>query len=98
MDRRASSRRTDSSFEAGYDGGRILTQPEKRIMTRPRTFHRLLIVLHPAESAKAAGLRYTTDAKPGIRRMRRGRAFVYVDPDGRRAARRRGARSASSRW
>jgi DNA topoisomerase I len=38
----------------------------------------------PAESAKAAGLRYTTDARPGIRRIRRGRAFTYVDVDGKR--------------
>ena len=38
----------------------------------------------PAESAKAAGLRYTTDARPGIRRIRRGRAFTYVDAEGRR--------------
>jgi DNA topoisomerase I len=36
----------------------------------------------PAESAKAAGLRYTSDARPGIRRMRRGRAFTYVDAGG----------------
>jgi DNA topoisomerase I len=38
----------------------------------------------PAESAKAAGLRYTTDTRPGIRRIRRGRAFTYVDVDGKR--------------
>ena len=38
----------------------------------------------PAESAKAAGLRHTTDASPGIRRIRRGRAFTYVDAEGRR--------------
>ena len=38
----------------------------------------------PAESAKAAGLRYTTDASPGIRRIRKGRAFTYVDAEGRR--------------
>jgi DNA topoisomerase I len=38
----------------------------------------------PAESARAAGLRYTTDARPGIRRVRRGRAFTYVDADGKR--------------
>jgi DNA topoisomerase-1 len=36
----------------------------------------------PAESAKAAGLRYTTDTGPGMRRIRRGRAFTYVDADG----------------
>jgi DNA topoisomerase-1 len=42
-----------------------------------------VIVLHPVESARSAGLRYTTDRKAGIQRMRRGRAFVYIDPDGR---------------
>ncbi len=34
-------------------------------------------------SAHAAGLRYVTDAMPGIRRHRHGRGFRYVDPDGR---------------
>jgi DNA topoisomerase I len=37
-----------------------------------------------ATAAKEAGLRYTTDAKPGIRRIRRGRAFTYVDAAGKR--------------
>jgi DNA topoisomerase-1 len=36
----------------------------------------------PPEAAKAAGLRYTTDAIPGIRRVKRGRGFAYVAPDG----------------
>lgn len=36
------------------------------------------------ESARAAGLRYTTDARPGIRRVRHGSTFRYLDPDGRR--------------
>jgi DNA topoisomerase-1 len=40
-------------------------------------------VLQPVESARSAGLRYTTDARPGIRRKRTGRAFRYVGPDGR---------------
>src|SRR5205809_5581347 len=34
-------------------------------------------------SAKAAGLRYVTDALPGVRRRRVGRGFSYVDPTGR---------------
>jgi len=34
------------------------------------------------EAAQAAGLRYVTDASPGIRRRRRGRGFAYVRPDG----------------
>jgi DNA topoisomerase-1 len=33
-------------------------------------------------SAQAAGLRYVTDAMPGIRRKRHGRGFSYLDPDG----------------
>ena len=36
------------------------------------------------ESAKAAGLRYTTDTRPGIRRVRHGSTFRYVSPEGRR--------------
>ena len=34
-------------------------------------------------SAKAAGLRYVTDAVPGIARKRQGKGFIYVGPDGR---------------
>jgi DNA topoisomerase-1 len=42
----------------------------------------LEIVTDPVESAKAAGLRYVTDAKPGIQRLKRGTGFRYVSPDG----------------
>ena len=35
------------------------------------------------ESARTAGLRYVTDAMPGIRRVRKGRGFAYVDHSGR---------------
>ena len=34
------------------------------------------------ESAKAAGLRYVSDAMPGIRRRRNGSGFLYLDADG----------------
>jgi DNA topoisomerase-1 len=37
----------------------------------------------PVESARAAGLRYTTDTKPGITRRRNGKGFVYLLPNGR---------------
>ena len=37
----------------------------------------------PEGSAKAAGLRYVSDAEPGISRQRAGTAFRYVGPDGR---------------
>jgi DNA topoisomerase-1 len=36
----------------------------------------------PVDSAKAASLRYVTDDKPGISRLRRGAAFQYIDPSG----------------
>ncbi len=36
----------------------------------------------PVESAKEAGLRYVTDEKPGIRRIKRGKNFIYARPDG----------------
>jgi DNA topoisomerase I len=38
--------------------------------------------LDPVESAQQAGLRYVTDETPGIRRIRRGKGFSYVAPDG----------------
>jgi DNA topoisomerase-1 len=34
------------------------------------------------DSAKEAGLRYTNDSRPGIRRIRRGSSFRYLAPDG----------------
>src|SRR4051812_46334109 len=34
------------------------------------------------ESAKAAGLRYVSDASPGISRRRAGSGFTYVGPSG----------------
>jgi DNA topoisomerase I len=38
----------------------------------------------PVESADEAGLRYVSDASPGIRRRRAGRGFSYICPDGTR--------------
>jgi len=40
------------------------------------------IVTDPAASAKAAGLRYVSDAKPGIQRRRFRTSFRYIGPDG----------------
>ena len=36
----------------------------------------------PRATARAAGLRYVTDASPGIRRRKAGKGFRYVGPDG----------------
>ena len=38
----------------------------------------------PEASAEEAGLRYLTDAVPGVRRRRAGKGFVYLDVDGSR--------------
>ena len=38
--------------------------------------------IEPARSARAAGLRYVSDERPGITRRKRGRGFQYVGPDG----------------
>jgi DNA topoisomerase-1 len=35
-----------------------------------------------AEAAQEAGLVYTTDLEPGLRRLRKGKGFIYLEPDG----------------
>jgi DNA topoisomerase-1 len=40
------------------------------------------VVEDPIESARAAGLRYVTDKKPGIQRRRAGDDFIYIGVDG----------------
>lgn len=39
-------------------------------------------LIHPVASARAAGLRYVVDDKPGLTRHKRGKGFVYRGPDG----------------
>src|SRR5438067_4263808 len=39
-------------------------------------------IVDPLEAARAAGLRYVTDAAPGTRRKRAGKSFSYVGLDG----------------
>ncbi|MFH5924417.1 DNA topoisomerase IB [Roseomonas xinghualingensis] len=39
-------------------------------------------IVEPREAARAAGLRYVSDTKPGITREPRGEGFVYRDPAG----------------
>src|ERR1700704_1507834 len=40
-------------------------------------------LVDPVASARAAGLRYVSDQSPGFRRKRVGKAFTYLDADGR---------------
>ena len=42
------------------------------------------MAVDPVASARAAGLRYTTDSRPGIQRIRHGSTFRYFGPNGRR--------------
>jgi DNA topoisomerase-1 len=41
-------------------------------------------IVDPKEAAETAGLRYVTDARPGIRRKRSGKGFSYARADGSR--------------
>jgi DNA topoisomerase-1 len=52
---------------------------------RRRAVPRAAAVMPPAppESAREAGLQYVTDRMPGIRRLRAGKGFRYLGPDGR---------------
>lgn len=52
------------------------------ILDRPEEEPPLQVIIDPVESARAAGLRYYTDQRPGIRRRRAGMGFVYTDHDG----------------
>jgi DNA topoisomerase-1 len=55
-----------------------------RVHSLPATRRRRPGALPPSRvSAQAAGLRYVSDAQPGIRRVRSGRGFRYLSPDGR---------------
>jgi DNA topoisomerase I len=44
----------------------------------------LEIITDPVQSSRQAGLRYVTDARPGITRKRRGKNFQYFDAEGKR--------------
>jgi DNA topoisomerase-1 len=55
-------------------------QNRARTSRKPRHIEEL--VTDPASSAQAAGLRYVSDTRPGIRRRRHSRGFRYFAPDG----------------
>jgi DNA topoisomerase-1 len=42
----------------------------------------IAVYVDPVESAKAAGLRYVSDDRPGIQRRKRGKGFSYLLPNG----------------
>ena len=70
----------------GIDGRRMaqpdaaVTKPSKK--GRGAAAETPSTVVAPEQSAQAAGLRYVMDDKPGIRRRRSGKGFVYLMPNG----------------
>jgi DNA topoisomerase-1 len=56
--------------------------PSERPGERPARLSRAATARADRAGARAAGLRYRTDRRPGIRRVRAGRGFVYRGPDG----------------
>jgi len=56
-----------------------------RSSNTPATFNEAPFAPAPEviEAARAEGLRYVTDREPGIRRLKSGRGFKYVEPSGR---------------
>jgi DNA topoisomerase-1 len=60
----------------------MLTKAQRGTQRAERPKPKPEIITDPVESAKAAGLRYVTDERPGIARKRVGRGFSYVGPDG----------------
>jgi DNA topoisomerase-1 len=58
--------------------GRPVMTEKQRTPGQPST----ALITDPHVSAKAAGLRYVTDATPGMRRKRAGKGFTYLDAEG----------------
>ena len=60
----------------------VLTAGARKGSRKSKPDEPLEVVTDPAESAKAAGLRYVSDAKPGLTRLKRGKAFRYAAANG----------------
>ena len=63
--------------------GSVLTlaSPKAKRTRKPKSPLEPEIILDPVESAKAAGLRYVSDRRPGIARKASGKNFRYLAPD-----------------
>ena len=68
--------------------GSTVTAPQAPPSTSSKRRRRLKavpppeLILDPVAAAKAAGLRYTSDSRPGISRKPSGKTFRYTGPDG----------------
>jgi DNA topoisomerase-1 len=72
------------TFVSGVDEKEAISLKTKRSSHRRRTKRFISnIAEDPKEAALAAGLRYVSDASPGITRRRKGVNFTYYDKEGR---------------
>lgn len=60
----------------------MLVKEKRRAKAGAKSQDALVSHVDPHDSARAAGLRYVTDAKPGIHRLRASKGFRYTAPDG----------------
>lgn len=72
----------DPHLKVRRQGSWVRQVTEERATQHQRTVDPLAEPPAPRESAQAAGLRYVTDVKPGIRRFRCGKGFRYTAPGG----------------
>src|SRR5262249_38692450 len=70
-----------ASSSAGINA-RQLFMGRKRAKGQSRKAKAVPIDKDPGRAAKAAGLRYAHDDMPGIRRVRKGKGFAFLRPDG----------------
>ena len=62
--------------------GSVVMVKRRAAPARASRIRRIVASTAAQEAAEEAGLRYTTDARPGIKRVRRGKGFSYHRPDG----------------
>ena len=94
-------RRRDGNTRADRQSGhfmRVNPLGERRKTTTLLAVSLSPPVRTPEESAIAAGLRYTTDTRPGIRRIRHGPIVPLLAPDGTDDPERGRAAPHSRRW
>jgi DNA topoisomerase-1 len=60
----------------------VTCRPNGRVERSSAVFSEGALSVDPAVSARIASLHYVSDDKPGIKRIRNGRGFVYVDVGG----------------
>src|SRR6185437_11126258 len=71
-----------SSLQHQRLGNRHLNRSRNEAPLQAVRTYMQVVTPDPVQSAKDAGLRYSSDSRPGIRRIRCGKGFRYQRPDG----------------